>query len=996
MKPVELFAQLKHAEFHKLSVQNGLSSDFTKSIIQDRHGFYWIATSDGLNRFDGTSFRVFRYDKNDTASLSHNLCMIVMEDRKGDIWVGTQKGVSRYQKKKDKFRRYYFHHTKFKDDIINPVYTLMEDNDGNIWVANYGLWKINPRNDEIKSYNFEDKPTALSDASQTWNAEYDSTANGIWISTAYHLNFFSLERNTFFNSSNNPLHWKVFDLPEKNPFFTCHNGTLWLYAEPYKMFYTFISKENKLQTTPLAFEKKADGISNDKEGNILFRFAAMPAIIYRPGSASMDTIPAVPEINFSDDGGLVNSFYTDHSGNKWLCAKKGVVVARKQENAVTIHKLTGKSIPLPSSRRICCLNDSSIIIGTGKGLYNYNPLNRVSIPVSGKDFQHNITALLNAGDSILWVATSEAAILHYDLKKKKITRKVPMPSPVFFFLADRFRSFWAGSWDEGLYEMDGKGNILTHFVQGKGFSHQGYFLGGFYDGADEIWMGLNGGNGFAKLDLKNRQFKHFKIKSDHDNDFGLNSVNAILKDKNNNVWLGTYGSGLFYFNQGTGHFKNYNRSDGLSGDFINSLTFDTRGNLWVSTNTGIDILNLKDTSFSHINTKIEFDDNGFVNNLHKYKNNLYYISNGKLTVINPEKLSSNNQSANIIISGLKISGNEINAKHGEALTLKYNENFINLEFSVLKVSPDIPAEYKYKLEGFDPDWNYSGRRGIANYTNVPPGKYVLLLNATNESGIWNTEPVSLSITISPPFWKTWWFKVLAIIIFSGAVYGIVRYRFLQINKRQKRQLALVVDTQEKEKKSISAQLHDDLGVRLSALKFFVSSLKQYLQPGDSKADEIYAKSISAIDESVEDIRYLLINLSPKTLNEYGYLMAVEDLVNKLRRLHIIDVELSQKELEQRLTPETESGLYRITQELINNTLKHAQAQTIRLHIEKKDGNILLNYSDDGKGFDIARSSTGYGLENIHTRVALLNGRIEWQHSGGKITGVNIIIPSTHT
>ena len=219
---------------------------------------------------------------------------------------------------------------------------------------------------------------------------------------------------------------------------------------------------------------------------------------------------------------------------------------------------------------------------------------------------------------------------------------------------------------------------------------------------------------------------------------------------------------------------------------------------------------------------------------------------------------------------------------------------------------------------------------------------------------------------------------------------------MQIKKNQKRQLALVVDTQEKEKKSISAQLHDDLGVRLSALKYFVTSLKQYLQPGNTKAEEIYSKTISSIDESVEDIRYLLINLSPKTLNEYGYLMAVEDLVNKLQRLHIINVELHQKGLEQRLTPEMESGLYRITQELINNTLKHAQAQTIRLSIQKNDEIINLTYTDDGKGFDTVENSKGYGLENIHTRVALLNGKIEWLHSKNKVIGASINIPCTHT
>ena len=209
-------------------------------------------------------------------------------------------------------------------------------------------------------------------------------------------------------------------------------------------------------------------------------------------------------------------------------------------------------------------------------------------------------------------------------------------------------------------------------------------------------------------------------------------------------------------------------------------------------------------------------------------------------------------------------------------------------------------------------------------------------------------------------------------------------------------MRLVVATQEIEKKNIAAELHDDLGVRLSALKYFVASLKNYLTPGDGQALETYNKTIATIDESVEDVRYLLINLSPKTLNEYGYLAAVEDLVNKLSHLHIIHINLRQTGMEQRLDADVEAGLYRITQELINNTLKHAEAGVIDLSIEKTNELIQLIYGDDGKGFDAAERSKGYGIENIHTRVALLNGKIEWQRDFNRSTKVFITIPYNHT
>jgi signal transduction histidine kinase len=185
-------------------------------------------------------------------------------------------------------------------------------------------------------------------------------------------------------------------------------------------------------------------------------------------------------------------------------------------------------------------------------------------------------------------------------------------------------------------------------------------------------------------------------------------------------------------------------------------------------------------------------------------------------------------------------------------------------------------------------------------------------------------------------------------------------------------------------------------MRISALKYFVSSLRQYIHPSQDKALHTFEKAILTIDESIDDIRYLLINLNPKTLNEYGYLMAVEDLVNKLTRLEVIEISLRQSGMEKRFASETESALYRITQELINNTLKHADASMIELNVVATDNSITLNYSDNGKGFDSALNHEGYGIQNIKARVSLLNGSIKIESSPGAQTFVQVMIPLNHT
>jgi signal transduction histidine kinase len=475
-------------------------------------------------------------------------------------------------------------------------------------------------------------------------------------------------------------------------------------------------------------------------------------------------------------------------------------------------------------------------------------------------------------------------------------------------------------------------------------------------------------------------------------------VNAVVKDSAGNLWLGTYGGGLFYYDNRQKQYGNYSRSDGLSGDFINSLTMDNSGNLWVCTSRGIDIIEARTGSIVRIYDDIQFEDQGFVNNLLVGKDgNFYYTQNNTVLSINPAKYSSTNREVKLIRSSFKIMNEEVPALiNASAISLPHDRNFFTIEYSVLKESPSIPAQYAYKMEGLDADWKYIGNRGYVNYTSIPPGKYTLLMNATNEFGKWNSKPLSLTITIDPPFWKTWWFfAILALVISSIAAY-IIQSRIRQIKKRQREIVRLVVATQEKEQKNIAGELHDHLGVRLSALKFFLTSLKNYLSPDKYQVQETYQKAMATIDESVEDVRYLLINLSPKTLNEYGYLKAVEDLVNKLGKLHAINISLQQNGLEDRLHAEIEAGLYRITQELINNTLKHANAKNILLRIEQKNGMVKLSYEDDGIGFNPYSKSNGYGLENIHTRVALLNGKIEWNSHPGKFSRVAISIPSIHT
>jgi signal transduction histidine kinase/ligand-binding sensor domain-containing protein len=994
------FPQLRTDMFERISVENGLSSNRIFRIMQDREGFYWISTEDGLNRFDGSSFKIFRNIKSDSTSLSHNLCNQILEGDDGDIWIGTMRGVCRYMKKRGIFKRYTFYHPDKNEDILNRISGLAKDGEGNIWITSYGLWKINPVNQLVTGYWFNDNDiNTISDPSQTDNLYRDKINNGFWFNTSESINFFDQKTGRFYHERNNPGNWPVFRMKNEEFFYGVDSaGYKYFYNTENKRLFRFRYNEEKYDSIHITFKNGVSDLAIFGEGELVFKFQSAPSIIYDWMTRQSDTMPYSRYASTSPYSALINRVYLDDLGNKWFCTANGLYVVKKPGNLIQKFKLDERDNVFPHVIwSIAVSGDHRLWLGTKTGLFRFNHEDRKIVREFPSILKEPIRTLYNAGDSMLWVGSIHGKVFVFDLKSNRISSQINLQSNPYFIKGDKYQRIWIGTWNNGLFELEGNGKVVRHYTTADGLSYNG-LLCSWYDGADELWLGLNGGKGFSKLNLDTKRFENFSINCENNSMIESNTINAVIRDSSENLWLGTYGGGIFFYDRQQKHFENYSRSDGLSADFINTLALDQSGNLWVSTSKGIDLIESKSRRIVRINDDMQFDDHGYINNLLVARDgNFFYTSNNMVSRIDPVKYSSTNKEVRLIRSSFKVVNEEIPGLiNATNISLPYNKNFFTIEYSVLKESPSIPAQYAYKLEGLDADWKQIGNRGYVNYTSIPPGKYTLLMNATNEFGKWNNKPLSVTISIDPPFWKTWWFFVALAMLISGFVIYIVNHRVQEVKKRQQERVRLVVATQEKEQKNIAGELHDHLGVRLSALKFFLTSLKNHLATNEHQVKETYQRAMATIDESVEDVRYLLINLSPKTLNEYGYLKAVEDLVNKLGKLHSININLQQNGLEERLHTDIEAGLYRITQELINNTLKHANAKNISLSIEKKNGMLKLFYEDDGIGFNPYSKSNGYGLENIHTRVALLHGKIEWNTAVGKFSKVTISVPTIHT
>lgn len=404
-------------------------------------------------------------------------------------------------------------------------------------------------------------------------------------------------------------------------------------------------------------------------------------------------------------------------------------------------------------------------------------------------------------------------------------------------------------------------------------------------------------------------------------------------------------------------------------------------------------------------TIISFDeDEGVLNKSFTYgftrcrDGRLMIASSTGLLYFNPDSIKTQPAPPDVLLTGVRIMNqpvafDSILQENNHILKLSHDKNFITIDYVSISYMTGKTTQYFYQLEGLEKDWVEAGTQRFATYTNLSPGSYTFMVKCKNRDGLFSKNIFRLNIHISPPWWRTWWSYILYGIVLCAVTYYIYRNRVRLLNRKQQAELKAMVATQEEERKRISRDLHDDVGTKLSALKLFVSSLHDRATTINNEEIKSLAKSSEQfITEAMHDVRQLLLNLSPTVLEEFGYTTAVEGLVNKINETHAINFKLVVFGMHKRLQKDYELVLYRLTQELINNVLKHSEAKNVSLQIGQRDGKIILMMEDDGKGFDINAHRDGYGIQNLYARTRLVQGAITFEATPGNGTSVLIEIP----
>jgi len=824
--PCISFAQQPDIQFEHLSMKDGLSMNPVMAITQDKKGFLWFGTQDGLNRYDGYQIKVFKTKEGDAQSISDNFITSLAIDSSGNLWAGTLNGgLNFYDSKKGIFIRY-----PASSGLVNSnnIGCLLYDSQDRLWVGSEnGITLIDPQTRAKLSIESLfpglkiEKGTSVLTAFRQKNGD-------VWLGTTQGAIFYSMkERSTrrFVNAPGDPSSLSnnvVLSFYEDN------NREIWVgtleglnkFDKSNGTFSHIFFKEHK-KNSDEKNEKSLENIYsivNNYGGNTIRSILEddknnfwigtdMELIIYNPATGNF--------LNYKKDlinptginDHFIRSMFVDRSRNLWI----GTLGNGLNKTSLNPKKFTHyqKKLGDPKSlgenyvRNICEDAEGNIWVGTlVGGLNKFDPEKETfehyyTCPTPKCPNDNNVWSLCAAKNGVIWVGTN-TGLNRYDPKAKTFTYFVHKESDptslsentIRCVFEDRKGRLWVGT-EGGLNEFHPSTGTFTRYTK---YDHPDSLSDNtvwkIIDDADgSLWLATN--HGLHHFDPARRTFRKYFKKEGDPTSLSHNGIRTLHIDSKGNLWLGTH-NGLNKLNEVTQTFTRYDESNGLPNAFIYAIEEDEKKQLWLSTNKGLCCL---DPGTGKVITYDVFDglqDYEFNTNASCRTRNgeMYFGGPNGVNRFHPMRLNANNFNPQVEITSISVNEGPLETateiSELRELFLDHDQNILHFEFSAFDFTRPERNRYQYMMEGFNKDWVSAGNVRFTTYTNLDPGEYVFRVRGTNADGLWSPLEDSIKIIIRPPFWKTYWFYTLVFLFIASTIYAIYRARVAGLRKEKMR------------------------------------------------------------------------------------------------------------------------------------------------------------------------------------------------------------------
>jgi len=841
-----LFSVEESIKFHHLSIYDGLSQGTVNTILQDRKGFMWFGTQDGLNRYDGYTFTVYKYSPDDPNTLGVNYILSLCEDREGIIWIGTNNGgLNRYDPITGLFTRYPHRPGDPLgpgDNVVNAVY---EDDRGILWLGtNAGLDRFDPAAHTFIHYKHNPDDPGSPGGDTVWSIVEDREGD-LWVGTDGGLNRFNRSSQTFTRYRSSPGNPAGLTDNRVMAISSDPSGNLYIgTADGFNRFNPADGVFSRYQNAPGTPDSLSDNwihaLYNDPVSPYLWIGTENGLNRFHRDTGKITRFRDVAGTPGSIKDKWIYSIYKDRSGNLWIGT-----------GADGVYRIDHTSYPFVTYAQNNDEEDGGLItgsvnaiyrdsrgtfwIGAAGGLTRFDRENgkhshfRHEEDNPGSLSENEVTSISEGPGGTLWVGTYGGGLNRLDRKSHKVefTHYRHDPGNPHSLTGDKVNCVYrdstgallAGTQDGLDYlEPDSANGDKSRFVHykyqpGNPRSISDNVICDIYeDRSGMLWVATQYG-GLNRFDRSTGTFFHYKHDPGDPHSLSYSYAVSILEDSRGFIWVGTMGGGLNRLDVSRGRFTRFTEADGLPNNVVYGILEDERGFLWLSTNRGLSRFDPRKGEFKNFDRSHGLQ--GDVFNFGAYykteDGEMFFGGIDGLNTFYPHTIKDNPDIPPVVITGfrlfnrsvstgLTVDGRVIHEKsitYADTVTLTHRDSIISFQFAALNyVSPER-NRYAYIMEGFEEVWNDVGDRHFAYYVNLPPGEYTFRVKGSNNDGLWNETGASVKLIVIPPFWQTWWFRIVIVVFILAAIFFFFRLR-VRTYRGQREKLKQMVEQRTRE------------------------------------------------------------------------------------------------------------------------------------------------------------------------------------------------------
>jgi signal transduction histidine kinase/ligand-binding sensor domain-containing protein len=998
--------------FQRVSLTQGLSQRSVSSITQDNQGFMWFGTQYGLNRYDGYKFKVFAREPGRSNSLSGVFVRSLFKDRDGTLWVGCDQSLDKFDPLTETFTHFSIK-THGESGPGATVMHLSQDRNGVLWLSTRnGLYSLEPTSGRIARYAHDpNNPRSLSSSYiRSTGEDRDGT---LWVASTEGLDAFNPITGTvsihipahtegrefsFFEDSfgvfwvyhaavggslsvydrrtNKLTHYSFDPTPgskgdtrgfvymledrDRNLWLATTNDGLYKFDRQHQQFLRYRNEANNAES--LADDQLLN-LFQDREGNIWVGPEQMAPNYFSTRPTPFEKFVHQPGTVNNLAASLVSSIYEDRKGILWISSSSSLnrINRKTGENRVVFRGANDEihTMMEDSAGALWAGTAAHGIQGIDQATGQYKGAPSPVVESSNAD-RRLVARLLADKDGSIWASTWDG-LRHFDLARQRYTLYKPDPQKIaeFYGMAQDARGMlWLGSRD-GLYRFDpatGQFKVYTHNPADPHSVSDSQVVSVYFDKSGTMWLGTQ--DGLDKFDPKTDGFEIYR---DRDGLPG-NAVNCILGDSHDNLWIST-NNGLSKFDPNTRRFRNYSVADGISGPDLTGwgACFKTRSG------------------------------------------EMFFGGFSGATAFYPDNVVDSKDVPQIVLTGFSLAGVPVEVgprsllqraiAFAEGVTLTHRQNIFSIEFSALSYLNPAATRYRYRLEGLDQDWQQAdiGERQVS-YTTLPPNKYTFRVQGSIRGGPWGEPGTALQITVLPPWWNTWWFRMLytaAILLLLWTAFRLhLRQIAQQYNMRMAERLA--------ERNRIARELHDTLLQGFQGLMLLFQVVMDSM-PANTPPRRMMEQAMDRADQALMEGRQSVQDLREDATAGGDLSGALGHCGEVLTQDHHIQFNLSVTGTPRLFDPALCKEAYDIGREAMTNAFRHAQAAKIETEIAYENTGVRLRIRDNGCGIDQKIVEDGrvghWGLRGMRERAHAMGAELNIRSHPGAGTEVELTIPA---